>query len=58
MLALVLFPTLGQTCDDLVVGATPTLNSTRSGGPAFCPMRHTPTFGKRKDCSGVESYKG
>ena len=56
MLALVLFSTLGQTYDDLVVGATAMLNSTRR--LCILPMRHTPTFGRRKDYSGVESYKG
>jgi len=56
MLALVLFSTLGQTCDDLVVGATAMLNSTRR--LCILPMRHTPTFGRRKDYSGVESYNG
>ncbi len=34
------------------------LNSAGPDALAFCSMRRTPTFGKREDCCGVESYKG
>ena len=50
MLALVLFPTLGKTCDDLAVCAHPTLIRSRTGQP--CPSaRYWEGY------SGVESYK-
>jgi hypothetical protein len=55
MLPLVLFSTLGQTCDDLC-DRDAELDRTRR--LCILPMRHTPTFGRRKDYSGVESYKG
>jgi hypothetical protein len=50
---LVLFPTLGQGCDDLVVCARPTLmaKQTELGSLAYPPEG-------KKDCSGVESSKG
>src|SRR5882672_9153237 len=58
MLALVLFPTLGQTCDDLVVCAHPTLIRSRLNRATspICSMLR-PHFGTRRDYSGVESYK-
>jgi hypothetical protein len=34
------------------------LNSTGQDSLAFCSMRRTTTFGKRKGFSGFESYKG
>jgi hypothetical protein len=34
------------------------LNSTGPDGLAVGSMRRTPNFGKRKDCSEAESYKG
>jgi hypothetical protein len=53
-LALVLFPTLEQSCDDLLVSARPALmaEQTEPGNLAHPPE------GKRKDRSGVESSKG
>jgi hypothetical protein len=50
MLALVLFPTLGQMCDDLVLCASPALmrRPTEPGNPAYPPDAPYPRFWEAK----------
>jgi hypothetical protein len=57
MLALVLFSTLGQTCDDLVVGATAMLNSTGLGGFAFCRCATLRLSKGRRTTAGSKATK-
>src|ERR1700688_1954691 len=56
-LALVRFPTLGQTSDDLVACVPPTLNSTRPGGLVFYSTRHTPLSGIGRTAAGSKATK-
>jgi hypothetical protein len=57
MLALVLFSTLGQTCDDLVLGATAMLNSTGLGGFAFCRCATLPLSEGGRTTAGPKATK-
>ena len=57
LLPLVLFSTLGQTCDDLVVGATAMLNSTGLGGFAFCRCATLPLSEDGRATAGSKTTK-
>src|SRR5713226_10475663 len=58
-LALVMLPTLGQVCDDLVVCAHPTWIRSRLNRVTwpFCSMLRPPFWDAERGYSGAESYK-